>query len=137
MRNRAKIGALATVVLLGFVAWVMADEKAALPTPQDMEKMSGKELYKFSCKPCHGASSPAGEYTPMTLIQEQWEGFFDEKYIKTHAALTDSTQAVPPGDWITPELRERLRLITPKVLEKIRKFAIDGAADSEHPMTCG
>jgi cytochrome c5 len=113
----------------------MADEKAALPTPEQVEKMSGKELYKLSCKPCHAPKSPAGEYTPMTLIQEQWDRFFDQTYDKVHAPLADTAKPTP--EWITPDMVERFRLITPKALEKIRKFAIDGAADSEHPMTCG
>jgi cytochrome c5 len=129
---------LAAIALGGIaVAAASADEKASpsaakveqtAPMSQaEMEKLSGKDLYKASCKRCHGKDSKSGEYTPMSLIQEQWERFFDEKYLDTHKAVADSTHdAKPVTEWITP-----------KMLEKIRKFAIDGAADSEHPMTCG
>ncbi|MGE0452057.1 MAG: c-type cytochrome [Vicinamibacteria bacterium] len=86
---------------------------------------NGQDLYKTNCKACHAAGSPHGEYTPMTLIQEQWERFFDKKYVAKHegAAFTDG--------------RKVLDAITPEMLAKIRKFAIDHAADSEQPMTCG
>jgi cytochrome c553 len=129
---------LAAVALIGIAAAAAsADDKPSSPAPKveptasmtqaEMEKLSGKDLYRASCKRCHGKDSKAGEYTPMSLIQEQWERFFDEKYLETHKAVADSThEARPVTEWITP-----------KMLEKIRKFAIDGAADSEHPMTCG
>lgn len=113
---------LASLAVLLFAAMAFAAD-----APQDLEKKSGKELFKISCKHCHIAEAPAGEYTPMTLIQEQWETFFSEKYVETHQAVIDSTRGAKP---VTD-------LITPTMLEKIRKFAIDGAADSEHPMTCG
>ncbi len=103
-----------------------ADVKHAPLTVQELEKLSGKDLFKASCKPCHGPKSEAGEYKPLTLIQEQWDKFFDEKYLEKHKAVVDSTRGKKVTDWITP-----------KMLEKIRKFAVDGAADSEHPMTCG
>lgn len=127
---------LAATATLGFgSALAAADKKPAPPTQQEVEKMSGKDLYKFSCKSCHGKDSPAGEYTPMTLIQEQWETFFDRKYVGTHQVLVDSAGARPA--WITPELLQRIQWLSPKLLERVRKFAVDGAADGEHPMTCG
>ena len=89
------------------------------------EKLDGKTLYKDMCKVCHGEDSDAGEYTPMYLIIEQWERFFDEDYTETHAeaAYEDGTMV--------------MEAITPEMLKEIREFCIDGAADSEHPMTCG
>ncbi|MCL4819256.1 MAG: cytochrome c [Vicinamibacteria bacterium] len=86
---------------------------------------SGQDLYKANCKTCHAAGSPHGEYTPMTLIQDQWERFFKEKYAAKHATAT-----MPDGTKV-------LDAITPEMLEKIKKFSIDHAADSEQPMTCG
>lgn len=105
--------------------------KSAAPSaalsPAEMEKLSGKDLYKAACKRCHGKDAKAGEYTPMTLIQEQWERFFDEKFVPTHKAVADSLHdGRPVPEWITP-----------RMIEKLRKFTIEGAADSEHPMTCG
>jgi hypothetical protein len=96
-------------------------------TEKAVEKMSGKDLFKNYCKTCHGPESPHGEYTPMHLIQEQWERFFDEKYEETHGAVVDSLHGGQPV----------LKVINKKMLKKIRKFSVDGAADSEHPMTCG
>ena len=87
----------------------------------------GRVLFKEYCKPCHVANSPNGEVTPMTLIQEQWERFFKEKLVSSHKELVDPTHAG----------KKVLEVITPEMLEKIKKFAIDHAADSEHPMTCG
>lgn len=88
---------------------------------------SGQDLYKAHCKVCHAAESPHGEYTPMTLIQDQWERFFKQKYETKHAGLDHPSEAG----------KKVLDVITPEMLAKIKKFAIDHAADSEQPMTCG
>ncbi len=87
----------------------------------------GQELFKEFCKPCHAEGSDNGEYTPMTLIQEQWERFFDSKYVPSHQEVRD------PAHGDTPVTEA----ISADDLELIREFAIDHAADSEHPMTCG
>ncbi len=90
-------------------------------------KMSGKELYKTRCKVCHLADSDNGEYTPMSLIQEQWEDFFDGEFVKTHKTVAcpqDTTRMVPD-------------MFNKDMLKKIKKFCVDHAADSEQPMTCG
>ncbi|MDO9171715.1 MAG: c-type cytochrome [bacterium] len=91
------------------------------------EKLDGKKLFKERCKTCHGADAPAGEYTPMFLIQEQWTKFFAEDYAATHKGLTVSAT----------DTTKVLDAITPEMLEAIRAFCHEGAADSEHPMTCG
>lgn len=90
------------------------------------KKLSGQGLFKEYCKPCHEEDSDNGEYTPMTLIQDQWERFFDEKYEETHSELV-----MTDHDGIVTEV------ITPEMLKAIKKFSIDHAADSENPMTCG
>ena len=86
----------------------------------------GKTLYRAQCKSCHDVGSPNGEYTPMDLIQDQWQRFFDRKYERTHKDVIDPTSGKPVTETISPE-----------DLELIKEFSIEGAADSEHPMTCG
>jgi len=90
-------------------------------------RKDGKELYKEHCKSCHGASAPAGEYTPMSLIQDQWQEFFDQKLIPTHENVTDPAH----------EGKKVLDLLTPEELQTLKSWTIDHAADSENPMTCG
>ena len=63
----------------------------------------------------------------MTLIGVQWERFFDRKFERTHKDVIDEQRGGKP----VPEA------IPKDVLEVIRQFSIDHAADSESPMTCG
>ncbi|MBC8426384.1 c-type cytochrome [bacterium] len=111
-----------TVLVLMVAGGALADEKKA-----DNKQLDGKKLYISNCKTCHGEDADAGEYTPMYLIIEQWERFFDEDYVETHQDLTVSES----------DEAKVIDTITPAMLKAIRKFCIDGAADSEHPMTCG
>ena len=116
-----KTRGLVAIILLGILLVGITDVAVA-----KKKKLDGQELFKEYCKPCHEADSDNGEYTPMTLIQEQWERFFDEKYEETHGNVTCETHGGPVTEVITPE-----------VLEAFKKFSIDHAADSENPMTCG
>ena len=117
-RNRWIIAVLIfTVLAIGLADIAVAKKK----------KADGKALYIELCKSCHLAGSDNGEYTPMTLIQDQWERFYDEKYEATHAEVLDPNHDNKP---VT-------EVISEKDLEAIKKFTIKGAADSEHPMTCG
>lgn len=86
----------------------------------------GKALYKEHCKVCHDVDSAHGEYTPMTLIQDQWQRFFDRKYERKHKSVIDEAHGGKP---VT-------EVISPESLELIKAFAIAGAADSDQPMTC-
>lgn len=86
-----------------------------------------QKLYREHCRHCHDNGSPNGEYTPMTLIQAQWERFFDRKFERKHRKVADEKfGGVPVTEAISPE-----------TLELIREFAIDHAADTDQPMTCG
>ena len=92
-----------------------------------IKKMDGKELYKNFCKVCHMEDSAAGEYTPMSLIMDQWDEFFDDTLAETHQDLAC------PKD----EETKLMDVIDKDMIKKIRKFCVDHAADSEQPMTCG
>ena len=119
MRNSKLIIAILflTVMALGIADVATAGKK----------KVKGKDLYKEFCKPCHDTDSKNGEYTPMSLIQDQWERFFDEKFEATHKDLTCEKH----------EGKKILDILSEDDIKKLKKFTIDHAADSEHPMTCG
>jgi hypothetical protein len=124
MTTKLSLKTLLTVALMACLALpVLADEKSAPPP----EKMKGQDLYKNFCKGCHQPDSVAGEYTPMSLIIEQWEEFFDGVYVETH-------QEVP---FTEGDQRSVTEVINDQMLKKLRKFCVDHAADSEQPMTCG
>lgn len=90
------------------------------------QNLNGKELYRNNCKVCHDKGSASGQYTPMTLTQDQWKKFFNVKLVPAHKnALNPKT-----GGKVLEEL-------TPDQLKAIQKFAVDHAADSEQPATCG
>jgi hypothetical protein len=117
--NRSKL--IVATVQLGVLALSLANVATAAKKPK------GVDLYKEYCKPCHEADSEHGEYTPMTLIQDQWDRFFEEDYVETHSGVMDPNHDNQP---VT-------EVISEEDLELIRQFAVDHAADSEQPMTCG
>ena len=112
---------IVAAVLIGVLALSLANVATAAKKPK------GNDLYKEYCKPCHEADSDNGEYTPMTLIQDQWDRFFEEKYVDSHSEVLDPNHDNKP---VT-------EVISEEDLEQIKAFAIDHAADSEQPMTCG
>lgn len=118
--NRPKI--ITAASLSGVLALLMAAPVVAQDSAAD-----GQALYREYCKACHSAGSPNGEYTPMTLIGVQWERFFDRKFERTHKDVIDEQHGGKPVPEAIPE----------DILEVIRQFSIDHAADSESPMTCG
>lgn len=112
---------IVATVLVGVLALSLANVATAAKKPK------GNDLYKEFCKPCHEADSDNGEYTPMTLIQDQWKRFFEEKFVDSHSGVLDLNHDNKP---VTEAISE-------EDLEMIKSFAIDHAADSEQPMTCG
>ena len=92
-----------TLVLLIVAALLVsgtafAEEEQEKP---DYSKMKGIELYKSLCKPCHMEDSEAGEYTPMSLIMDQWDEVFDAMDESHAEAVLESTdgKSVPDGRW--------------------------------------
>ena len=86
----------------------------------------GKALYRANCKVCHDKGSANKQFTPMTLTQDQWRRFFSAKLATSHK------NAVLPGS-----SKKLLESLTPEQMKAIQRFAIDHAADSEQPATCG
>jgi len=90
------------------------------------QSVNGKELYRNNCKVCHDKGSPQGQYTPMTLSQDQWRTFFKLKLLSSHKNTVHPKSGMKLFEQLTPEQ-----------IKAIQRFAIDHAADSEQPATCG
>lgn len=89
------------------------------------QSKSGKDLYKQNCRVCHEKGSPNGEFSPMSLTQDQWKNVFKNKLVPAHKNVT------------MPGMNQKvLEMLTPEQLRAIEKFAVDHAADSEQPQTC-
>lgn len=117
--KRIQSAALAFAVVVG--------GGACIPALAEGDVEEAQRLYREHCRHCHDDGSPHGEYTPMSLIQAQWERFFDRKFERAHRKVIDDKFGGQP---VT-------EAISPEDLEKIREFAIDHAADTDQPMTCG
>lgn len=102
---------LKLLLLLTLAALVAASAFAA----EGGNPRKGKHLYKKSCKECHGSGAAAGELTPMSKTQAQWDRFFDKKKHDEDAWKNLSGQD----------------------LQDIQQFLFDHAADSPQPQTCG
>jgi len=90
------------------------------------DKPDGKALYKQNCRVCHDKGSSNGEYSPMSLIQDQWETFFNTRLAASHKEVK-----LPGSD------KKLLEGLSPEQIKTIHKFCVDHAADSEQPQTCG
>ncbi len=118
---------LAVMILTGLAVTALAEDETAKEVKEDPKKMDGKELFVAHCKVCHMEDSDAGEYTPISLIMDQWDEFYDETFVETHK------EVVCPKD----EDKKITDMIDKDMIKKLRKFCVDHAADSEQPMTCG
>lgn len=113
---------LSQLVVGGVVSMCMTTPALAETSVEEAQR-----LYREHCRHCHDDGSANGEYTPMSLIQAQWIRFFDRKYERAHRKVTDDKYGGQP---VT-------EVISPEMLEKIEKFVVDHAADTDQPMTCG
>ncbi len=122
-----------TLMILLMMSLALFAVSVAVAADEEMDhgaklaEMDGITIYKSVCKSCHGPDADAGEYTPMDLIMEQWDEFFQDTFVETHKDV-----ACPKDD--TKMLTD---VLSEDVLKKVQKFCVDHAADSEQPMTCG
>ena len=112
--------AFAFLFALPLLVFMLGEQSSA-----GAQSKSGKDLYKQNCRACHETNSENGEYTPMSLTQDQWKSFYKNKLIQKHKEVRMPNQEVKLLDALTPEQ-----------LKAIEKFCIDHAADSEQPQTC-
>ncbi|MBI3651742.1 MAG: c-type cytochrome [Acidobacteria bacterium] len=96
-----------------------------LTPAQEKSSTTGKDLFKQNCRVCHSKDSAQGEYSPLSLIQDQWKKFFTTKFASTHKDVR------LPG-----QEKKLLETLTPEQLKTLQKYCIDHAADSEQPQTC-
>lgn len=109
------------VIICGFFLFPLV----FITPAQEKSPVSGKDLYKQNCRVCHAKDSPQGEYSPLSLIQDQWKKFYTTKLAATHIDVK------VPG-----QEKKLLDTLTAEQIKAIQKYCVDHAADSEQPQTC-
>jgi mono/diheme cytochrome c family protein len=113
-----RITALFGIAAIGLLAAtaVSADSKA--------NTRKGKAYFKKNCRVCHdGKTADAPPLEPAELIIEQWERAFTKE---------DGVAEC------VPRVKEKTGVeLTEQDLIDIEAYLVQGAADSERPMTCG
>ena len=113
-----RIAGLFVVALAGLLA------ATAVSAGSSANARKGKAYFKKNCRVCHdGKTADAPALEPAELIIEQWERAFTEK--------DDVAECVP-------RVKEKTGVeLTEQDLIDIEAYLVQGAADSERPMTCG
>jgi mono/diheme cytochrome c family protein len=113
-----RITVLFVVALFGLLA------ATAVSAGSKANSRKGKAYFKKNCRVCHdGNTAGAPALEPAELIIEQWERAFAEE--------DDVAECVP-------RVQEKTGVeLTEQDLADIKAYLVDGAADSERPMTCG
>ena len=107
-----KGGSIGIGVIAGFTPWQTQPGKG-LRSIKGVEIGDGFEVAGRRGSVAHDPISwdaDAGEYTPMDLIMEQWDEFFQDSFVETHQDITcpqDDTQKLTDvftgdtsaGDW--------------------------------------
>jgi mono/diheme cytochrome c family protein len=90
----------------------------------DANTRKGKAFFKKNCRVCHdGKTADVPVLEPAQLIIEQWEREFTEE---------DGVAEC------VPRVKEKTGVeLTEQDLNDIEAYLVQGAADSEQPMTCG
>jgi mono/diheme cytochrome c family protein len=113
-----RISVLFAFVLVGLLA------ATAVSAGSDANARKGKSYFKKNCRVCHdGKTADAPALEPAELIIEQWERAFERD--------DDVAECVP-------RVKEKTGVeLTEQDLIDIKAYLVNGAADSERPMTCG
>lgn len=113
-----RIIAVFVVALAGLLA------ASAVSARTDTNPRKGKAYFKKNCRVCHdGKTVGVPVLQPADLIAEQWERAFTDK--------DDVAECVP-------RVKEKTGVeLTEQDLADIEAYLVQGAADSERPMTCG
>jgi len=113
-----RIVALFFVALLGLLA------ATAVSAGSGANARKGKAYFKKNCRVCHdGKTADVPTLEPAELIAEQWE--------RTFTRDDDVAECVP-------RVKEKTGVeLTEQDLVDIEAYLVQGAADSERPMTCG
>ena len=111
-----------TVVFVVALVGLLASTAVSASSKGNPRK--GKAYFKKNCRVCHdGKTAGAPSLEPAELIIEQWERAFTRE--------DDVAECVP-------RVKEKTGVeLTEQDLIDIKTYLVDGAADSERPMTCG
>jgi len=113
-----RITVLFVVALVGLLA-ATAVSAASKANPR-----KGKAYFKKNCRVCHdGNTADAPNLEPAELIIEQWQRAFEDQ--------DDVAECIP-------RVQEKTGVeLSEQDLADIQAYLVEGAADSERPMTCG
>jgi mono/diheme cytochrome c family protein len=124
--NNRKGDTMWTKRIIGIFVVAMAGLLAATiaSARPDTNARKGKAYFKKNCRVCHdGNTEGVPMLQPSSLIIEQWERAFDKD--------EDVAECVP-------RVKEKTGVeLTKQDLADIEAYMVEGAADSEKPMTCG
>ena len=102
LQRRSPGNTLLALTLGTLVVTACSDSSDRSPAPP-AEATPYQEIYD------QGVLRYLGEYTPMTLIQDQWTTFFEEDFEETHKGVTDPNHGdVPVTEALTEEELEDL-----------------------------
>jgi len=80
--------------------------------------LSGKLLFRKSCKTCHSPGGGAAKVSPLSKTQAQWKAYFAAGRHKAGAEQLDS-------------------VVKPDQVKDLQTFLVNHASDSPQPETCG
>ncbi len=112
------------IIRFSLIAFVGVSIAALVEAGADANARKGKAYFKKNCRVCHdGNTEGVPVLQPADRIIEQWERAFKEK-----GEVSDCV----------PRVKDKTGVeLTEQDLIDIQAYLVEGAADSEKPMTCG